>query len=66
MQVEEPTVGRMLLRVPEAARAIGVATSTAYVLIQAGTIPSVRLGGSVRVPVAALQEWIASQARARV
>ncbi|MGE3273851.1 MAG: helix-turn-helix transcriptional regulator [Vicinamibacterales bacterium] len=52
---------RLMLRPVEAADAIGVSRSKVYELIAAGEIPSIRVGGCVRVPVAALQEWIASQ-----
>ena len=55
---------RLMLRPTEAADAIGVSRSKAYELIASGTIPSVRLGGCVRVPVAALQAWIAQQTSA--
>jgi excisionase family DNA binding protein len=50
-----------MLRPAEAADAIGVSRSKAYELIAEGTIPSVKLGGCVRVPVAALQAWIDRQ-----
>ena len=56
---------RILLRPAEAADAIGVSRSKAYELIAAGQIPSVTLGGCVRVPVAALQSWIAQQLAAK-
>jgi excisionase family DNA binding protein len=52
---------RLLLRPAEAADAIGVSRSKAYALIASGEIPSIRLGGSVRVPVDALKQWIAQQ-----
>jgi excisionase family DNA binding protein len=52
---------RLMLRPTEAADAIGVSRSKAYELIAAGEIPSVRVGGCVRVPVAALQAWITRQ-----
>jgi excisionase family DNA binding protein len=52
---------RLMLRPNEAAEAIGVSRSKAYELIAAGQIPSVKVGGCVRVPVAALQAWINSQ-----
>jgi excisionase family DNA binding protein len=52
---------RLLLRPAEAADAIGVSRSKAYELIASGAIPSIRLGGSVRVPLDALREWIALQ-----
>jgi excisionase family DNA binding protein len=50
---------RLMLRPTEAGEAIGVSRSKAYELIATGQIPSVKVGGCVRVPVAALQEWIA-------
>lgn len=46
---------KLLLRVSEAADLLSVARSKAYAMVQAGEIPSVRLGKSVRVPRAALQ-----------
>ena len=51
---------RILLRPAEAADAIGVADQR-HELIAAGQIPSVKLGGCVRVPVVALQAWIERQ-----
>jgi excisionase family DNA binding protein len=50
---------RLLLRPREVADMIGVSRTTAYDLIAAGTIPSVRLGNHLRVPAAALEKLIA-------
>jgi excisionase family DNA binding protein len=52
---------RLLLRPAEAADAIGVSRARAYELIAAGKIPSIRIGTSIRVPVAALRGWIDAQ-----
>jgi excisionase family DNA binding protein len=55
-------IEKFLLRPKEVAEATGLGRSTVYSLIQAGEIPSVRVGVShraVRVPVDALREWIA-------
>ena len=52
---------RLMLRPTEAADAIGVSRSKAYELIAAGAIPSVKVGGCVRVPVEALRTWIDQQ-----
>lgn len=49
---------RLLLRVAEAAEIAGISRSLAYRLVQDGTWPSVRVGSSIRVPVAALKKWI--------
>ena len=51
-----------MLRVREAADALGVSRSKAYELIASGQIPSVKMGrGCVRVPVEALRAWIDRQ-----
>ena len=52
---------RLLLRPVEAAEAIGIGRSKVYELLASGDLPSIRIGGSVRVPVAALQAWIERQ-----
>jgi excisionase family DNA binding protein len=49
---------RMLLRPAEAAEAIGVGRSKVYELLASGELPSIRIGGSVRVPLDKLREWI--------
>ena len=41
---------KLLLKVSEAAEALGISRSHAYELIQAGKLPTIRLGASVRVP----------------
>ena len=55
------TEGRLLLRPAEAAEAIGVSRARAYELIAQGTLPSIRIGSSIRVPVDALRHWITEQ-----
>ena len=52
---------RLLLRPQEAGDALGVSRSKAYELIARGEIPSIRIGGSVRVPLEALNAWISQQ-----
>jgi excisionase family DNA binding protein len=49
---------RLLLRVGEAADLLSIARSKAYLMIQSGELPGVRLGRSLRVPVAALMELL--------
>jgi excisionase family DNA binding protein len=48
----------LLLRPIEAAKLLGLSRSTVYEMIAAGELPSVRLGHSIRVPLAALKDWI--------
>lgn len=52
---------RLLLRPSEVADTLGIGRTSAYALIAAGEIPSVRLGTSVRVPADALREWVQRQ-----
>ena len=57
---------KLVLRVVEAAEALGVSRAKAYEIVAAGEIPSIRLGRtSVRVPVEALRKWIDRQLEAR-
>ena len=54
-------IERVLLRPNEAGDAIGISRSKAYELIAKGQIPSLKVGGCVRVSVDALRAWIAKQ-----
>ena len=54
---------KLLLRPVEAAEAIGIGRSKVYELLASGELPSVRIGGSVRVPLDALRAWIEAQTR---
>jgi excisionase family DNA binding protein len=51
-------VDRLLYRPSEVGEALGICRSKAYELIASGEIPSIRIGGCVRVPVDKLREWI--------
>ena len=55
---------RLTLTVDEAAKALGIATKTAYLYMKAGTIPSITIGRRRVVPVDALRAYIASRASA--
>ncbi len=52
------TVGQMLLRPTEAAAILGIGRTTLYALIRSGALPSVRIGGSRRIPASALRRFI--------
>jgi excisionase family DNA binding protein len=52
-----------LLSVTEAAAVLGISRRTAYTLVQARQVPSIRLGGRIKVPAAALDEWLAERHR---
>jgi excisionase family DNA binding protein len=55
---------KLLLRPVEAAELIGIGRSKMYELLGTGELPSVRIGGSVRVPLDELRAWIARQLEA--
>lgn len=48
----------LLISVADAARVLGLSTSTVGSLAATGTIPSLRIGKRVLMPVKALEEWI--------
>ena len=56
---------RLLLRPTEVAEAIGIGRSKVYELLGSGDLPSIRVGGAIRVPVTALHAWIERQLAAR-
>jgi excisionase family DNA binding protein len=51
---------RLLLTVPEAAEALAISRSKLYELIAGGLVRSVRIDGSRRVPVEALETYVAT------
>lgn len=53
---------RLLLRPTEAAEMLGFGRSKTYELIADGTIPSVTIGKSRRIPAEALRDWVRAQA----
>lgn len=46
------------MRAEEVARLLGLGRSKVYEMMQAGELPVVRIGRSVRVARAALEEWV--------
>ena len=50
---------RLLLTVPEAAEALAISRSKLYELFATGLVRSVRIDGSRRVPIEALETYIA-------
>lgn len=58
--------GKLALRPAEVADALGIGRSKVYELLAAGTLPSIRVGASVRVPTEALRVWIAQQLAGRI
>jgi excisionase family DNA binding protein len=54
-------VEKLLLRPMEAAESIAVSKSKIYELLASGSIPSVRIGKSIRIPREELKKWVDSQ-----
>lgn len=52
---------KLLLRPMECAELLGIGRSRTYDLLATGELKSIRLGRSIRVPVAALREWVENQ-----
>jgi excisionase family DNA binding protein len=50
---------RLLLTVPEAAEALAISRSKLYELLAAGLVRSVRIDGSRRIPIEALETYVA-------
>lgn len=53
---------RLLLTVEEAAERLGIGKTLTWELVWDGVLPSIRLGRCVRIPLRALEEWIAQSA----
>lgn len=53
----------LLLTVEETAQRLHIGRTLAWQLVHEGRLPIVRLGRCVRVPLRALEEWLARQAR---
>ena len=62
MSVSSPPTGqdeRLAFSVEEAAKKLGIGRTAAYLATQRGEIPTVRIGGRVLVPKAALDRLLA-------
>jgi excisionase family DNA binding protein len=49
---------RLVLTVPEAAKALGLSKNTLYDLIRDDDFPHVRIGSRIRIPIASLTAWL--------
>src|ERR1700759_4104255 len=57
------TMESLTITVIDAARALRISRTKAYAMARSGELPTFRIGRAVRVPIAELRAWIASQAR---
>lgn len=60
IQVDQASIlsGKLAVRPAEAAILISASRSTVYSMLARGELPSVTVGSSMRIPVAALQRWL--------
>lgn len=59
------TPSKLLLTVPETCLALGLGRSHVYGLIQRGELPSILVGRSRRIPVAALERFVEERLEAQ-
>lgn len=52
---------RLLLRISEAAAALGIGRSTLYELLARGEIETVKINRSVRIPISSLERWVSER-----
>ena len=57
---------QLLLTVPETAKLLRISRNLAYELVARGELPAVRLGRVIRIPRAALNDWVKASARGPV
>lgn len=55
---EIPAIERAALTVKEVCKIFGLQKSAAYLAISRGQIPSIRIGGQIRVPRAAVERML--------
>ena len=53
----------LLLRGTEVARALGISRALAYRWMATGVLPTLKLGRCIRVPAAAMNDWITRHMR---
>lgn len=59
--VQEPAPVKVLLTVEEVAQAMGLGRTFVYELVMRREIPSIKLGRKRRIPVSALNDFVARQ-----
>jgi excisionase family DNA binding protein len=51
----------LLLRIDAAAERLAISRATLYRMIQRGELSTVHIGSAIRIPVSALERWLAAQ-----
>ena len=52
----QPGEKRRAVTVPESAELLGISRAAAYRAVRAGHLPSIRLGRTIRVPIAVIEQ----------
>lgn len=52
---------KILVKPTEAAEMLAIGRTRIYEMLAAGEVPSIRIGRSIRIPVAALNKWVEEQ-----
>jgi excisionase family DNA binding protein len=60
MQPQGENVHRMLLTPEQAAKALGIGRTKLYQVLRSGHLQSVRIGGSRRISIQALEAYVSS------
>ena len=56
------TMDKQTVTIKEVAKLLGVGRDTAYAAVKKGEIPSLKIGGLTRIPLPALERWLAEAA----
>lgn len=56
---------RLVLTVPEAAKALGISKNTIYDLVRRDDFPHIHIGSRIRIPLAGLEAWLATSGSTR-
>ena len=60
-RMHDPSAEQLLISVPRAAQMLDISKSKLYELINDGTVPAIRIGKSIRIPLDWLRKWLAEQ-----
>ena len=58
MDTSTPTTPQLLLRIPEAARALGISTRSVYTIASAGKLKILKIGKSSRISTADVNAYV--------
>jgi excisionase family DNA binding protein len=62
-QTEDASAARLAMTVEETAARLGISRPTAYEAVKTGSIPSIKIGRRILVPLAALERMLAGESK---